>query len=72
MSQCLHLGERIRWQECQTCKKGGMRVWLEVRGCALHGECTPKAHLPDLICCKSCANYQPAGTAVSLPELSPA
>lgn len=35
-SSCIHRGELIRWEGCETC--GGVRA--KIVACALHGECS--------------------------------
>lgn len=48
---CIHRGEVLRLQECESCS--GKRK-LKIYSCALHGECYLGAKLPDVRRCDLC------------------
>jgi hypothetical protein len=52
--QCLHLGEPIGEQKCETCP-GNVR--LKIFACALHQKCTPQKQLAGVTCCAACPDF---------------
>lgn len=55
---CRHLGEFSRSEECKGCLG---RVRIKVFRCEVHGECSLRSRLGNLVaCCKGCLDYAAA------------
>lgn len=61
---CQSIGDELRREVCGTC--GGNQYKLKVFACAFHGECTLEKQLPEVKCCRSCADFE----AIRLAEAS--
>lgn len=62
-SPCVHLGNEVRRQLCETC---GGRVSIKVFSCALHGEATVGKDLHGIACCGTCKDYSPSDSSTAM------
>lgn len=65
-STCIHRGDELRQQECQSCK--GL-VKVKVFSCSEFKECTIGKVLPEIQCCSQCPAFEsPTGLKHQITE----